>query len=80
MGCTVPGTVTKYEASAGLFFFGVLLIVLAVFISVGAPDLGESLSRGDLPVWGLIAFLALAGAGLLIFGGIRLLLGRFRKI
>jgi hypothetical protein len=71
--------VTRYEASAGLLSLGVLLIILAVFISVGAPDLGESLARGDVPVWGLIALLALAGVGMLIFGGVRLLLGRFRK-
>ena len=75
----MPGKVTKYEDSAGLLCFGVFLIGLAVFIWFRAPDLGETLARSGLPVWGLIALLAFAGGGMVIVGGVKLLLGHVRK-
>lgn len=76
---TVPGKVTKYEDSVGLLCFGVFLIGLAVFIWFRAPDLGETLARSGLPMWALIALLALAGVGMIVLGGLKLLLGHLRK-
>lgn len=74
-----PGKVTEYEGSAGLLCFGVFLIGLAVFIWFKAPDLGETLARSGLPMWAFIALLALAGVGMIVLGGVKLLLGHFRK-
>jgi hypothetical protein len=75
----VPGKVTKYEESVGLLCFGVFLIGLAVFIWFRAPDLGETFARSGLPMWAFIALLALAGVGMIVLGGVKLLLGHSRK-